>query len=407
MEGLVSVRLMAGIAEGSRVWLPDGSVRAVEEVASGTFPVLSYSKKWDTRPVRYGANQGPRDHSVGELVQAIPTHWQWVVVGDAYRIEFVSGRTVEAGPAHRWVTQRRKGRQAWEWRQTSSLHPGDRVPVPLTAGRFGSEGNEKEGYFVGAMLGDGGMTSCTPEFHGDPQDGAVAFMRGFARGRGCEVREIRQGAIVRLRFPFKAGQRNPMTELLRAYGIWGKRCERKTLPDLRLGRSFWIGCLSGLVDTDGCVRERVNPRGTVHGSVEYGTVSRDLALGVSDLLLRFGIVNRVREVSRNHEQARFVNGYEVRARRPIYMVEITRAVALQRLADLLRLRIGYKARKLAKVAHAVGHVNPARSEMHGYDDAVALDRVKSVTPIGSRRLYGADVSPSHLFVVNGLVVGAM
>jgi hypothetical protein len=259
---------------------------------------------------------------------------------------------------------------------------------------------------VGAMLGDGGMTSCTPEFHGDPHDGAVAIMKGFAAARGCEVREIPQGKIVRLRFPFMAGRRNPMTECLRSYGVWGQRCERKALPHDAHGRDFWVGCLSGLIDTDGCVRERINQRGTLHGSVEYATVSLEMAKDVSDLLLRFGVANRVRTVCRQQSGDRYINGYAVSSRRPIHFVEVTRAVALVRLAGTLRLRIGYKARKLEKVAQVVGHVKPARSEMHGYDESVSLDRVKSVLPAGSRRLYSVKVNRSGLFVVNGLVIGA-
>ncbi|MFB7932437.1 LAGLIDADG family homing endonuclease [Streptomyces sp. NPDC056039] len=322
------------------------------------------------------------------------------------KIGFVSGRTVEAALDQPWVTQRRIGRQAWQWKRTDLLVPGDRVPFPLSASHFGREGKAREGYFVGAMLGDGGMTSCTPEFHGDPSDGAVGFMREFAAEYGCGVREIPQGAIVRLRFPYRAGHRNPITDCLRRFGVWGQRCDEKQLPDIRFSREFWIGCLSGLVDTDGCVRERVNPRGTKHGSVEFATVSPLLAVQVSDALLRLGVANRVRVDRRQRRPGPVVNGYAVMSRRPIHVVEISRATALVRLAGLLDLRIGYKASKLQKLVSTVGHVAPACSEMHGYDESVALDRVKSLSPIGVRRVHGVVVDRSGLFVVNGLVTGA-
>ncbi|MGJ5896444.1 LAGLIDADG family homing endonuclease [Streptomyces niveiscabiei] len=396
----------SGIAEGAQIWLPDGSTRAVEEVVGRRLPVLSFSKEWDTRPVRYGAGQGARDHTVGDLVPTVPVAWCRDVVREVRIIRFVSGRTVEAALGHEWVTQRRVGRQAWEWRRTDTLVPGDRVPVSLTASRFGAEGRADDGYFVGAMLGDGGMTSCTPEFHGDPRDGAVQFMRELAAEHGCGVREIPQGSIVRVRFPFRSGYRNPITNILRRYSVWGLRCEEKKLPDIPFSRDFWIGCLSGLVDTDGCVRERVNTRGTVHGSVEFASVSPLLAAQVSDALLRLGVVNRVRVVQPRSGRERVINGYAVVTRKPLYHVEISRASALVRLAGLLTLRISYKASTLKRLADLVGHVAPARSEMHGYDESVALDRVKSVEPGGMRRVYDVTVSPSGLFLVNGLVVGA-
>ncbi|MGW3726495.1 LAGLIDADG family homing endonuclease [Streptomyces sp. NPDC000851] len=402
----MGVQPRGGLAEGSRVWLPDGSVRAIEEVVARHLPVLAYSKEWDTRPVRYGANQGPRDHSVGELVSVVPRAWFDGIPREVHSITFASGRIIEAAADQGWVTQRRKGRQSWEWKRTDSLALGDRIPFPLVAACFGTEGSAREGYFVGAMLGDGGMTSCTPEFHGDPQDGAVQFMREFAAEHGCGVREIPMGTIMRLRFPYRAGHRNPLTECLRRHGVWWQRCDKKSLPDAELSSEFWLGCLSGLVDTDGCVRERVNQRGTVHGSMEFATVSPLLAEQVSDALLRFGVANRLRVVQRRQSGDRRINGYPVVSRRPIHIVEVSRATAVVRLAGLLNLRVGYKARKLERLAHVVGHVAPARSDMHGYDEAVALDRVKSVVSVGSRSVYAVTASPSGLFVVNGLVTGA-
>ncbi|MEU1046184.1 LAGLIDADG family homing endonuclease [Streptomyces sp. NPDC005897] len=263
---------------------------------------------------------------------------------------------MQVAPGQQWVTQRRRGRQAWEWKRSDALVPGDRIPLSLTAGRFGRQGTSDEGYFVGAMLGDGGMTSCTPEFHGDPGDGAVSFMRAFAAKHGCGVREIPQGSIVRLRFPYLSGPRNPLTQCLRRFGVWGQSCAGKHLPDEPFSRSFWVGCVSGLVDTDGHVRVRRNPKGTVHGSVEYATVSPLLARQVADALLR--------------------------------------------------LRIGYKATSLDGIAHAVGHVEPARSDMHGYDESVALDRVANIEPAGRKRVFSFAVGPASLFIVNGLVTEA-
>ncbi|MEU9408096.1 LAGLIDADG family homing endonuclease [Streptomyces sp. NPDC048281] len=367
--------------------------------------MLSFSKEWDTRPVRYGANQGPRDHLVGEVVPGFPGSWYGGTVREVRRIIFVSGKVIESALDQRWMTQRRTGRRSWEWKTTEALVPGDRVPLSLAAAYFGAEGQSREGYFVGAMLGDGGMTSCTPEFHGDPLDGAVQFMREFAAENECGVREIPQGTIVRLRFPFRLGHRNPLTDRLRHFSVWGQRCDEKQLPDQRLSDDFWVGCLSGLIDTDGCVRLRVNPKGTLHGSIEFATVSPVLARQVSDALMRFGIVNRLRVDKRLKKRGHTVNGYVVVSRRPIYIVEVSRAIALVRLAGMLDLRIGYKASRLKELVRAVGHVSPASSEMHGYDKAVALDRVKDVSSTGARPVYGVTVSPSGLFLVDGLVLG--
>ncbi|MFD5702983.1 LAGLIDADG family homing endonuclease [Streptomyces lasiicapitis] len=395
---------LGGIAEGCRIWLPGGEAKPVEDVVGRRLSVLSYDKEWDTRPVRYGPNQGPRDHSVGQLGPTRPAGWIERGIESVFRIQFVSGRMVEVIREHSWVTQRRTGRQAWEWKKTEGLAIGDRVPIPLTADHQGSVRGREDGYFVGAMLGDGGMTSCTPEFHCDPADGAAEFMRTFAARHGCGVREIPMGPIVRMRFPYRSGHRNPLTKVLRDYAVWGQRREGKELPDLPLSREFLIGCLSGLIDTDGCVRERANRKGTLHGTVEYCTVSPRLAEQVSDALLRIGVASctRVRSPARGGSERR-IGGYAVIHRRPLFCVEVSRALAVNRLASLLDLRIGYKAEKLRWLADNLRHVRPARSDMHGYDESVALDRVKSVAPVGEKRVYGISVSPSRLIVVNGIV----
>jgi hypothetical protein len=388
------------LAEGTPVWLADGTTAPIEVVVSRSLPVLSYDKVWDTRPVKYGPNQGQRDRSVGNLVPTVPSAWLNTGIRPIVAVKFASGRMVEATYGHRWVRQRRIGRQAWEWATTREVRVGDRIPVPLTADAFGDEGDAWDGYFVGAMLGDGGMTALTPEFHCDPDDGAAAFMRDYANKHGCAVRENANHAIVRMRFPFKQWKRNPLAEILRAYGVWGKRCEVKALPSRPFSREFWIGALAGLIDTDGCVRERVNSKGTLHGSVEYATVSRRLAEQVSDALLRLGVTSIVRE-----KAARAKLGDVIKSRHSILVVEVNRATALVRLVRLLDLRIGYKAAKLARLAERLAHVGPAASEMHGYDKAVALDRIVAIEDANERATYCVTVDPSNLFIANGVITG--
>ena len=122
-------KLLGGIAEGSLVWLADGSAVPIEQVAAKPSPVLSYDKPWDTRPVRYGPNQGLRDHSVGKLISAVPAARSQVGASSIVRVSFVSGRVLETALGHSWVTQRRTGRQAWEWKRAEKLEAGDHVPL--------------------------------------------------------------------------------------------------------------------------------------------------------------------------------------------------------------------------------------------------------------------------------------
>lgn len=402
---LYQMPYMACLAEGTPIWLADGTTAPIEDVVENKLQVLSYTKAWDTRPVRYGSQMElPRDHHAGHLVPATPSAWIASGVQPVKTIRFRSGRVLDATLDHRWIAQRRgNGRKSWEWRTTAELAVGDHIPSPLTADFFGLIGSQDDGYFIGAMLGDGGMTSVTPEFHGDPNDGAVAFMRQYAEARDCHVTEIpatSSDKIVRLRFPFKQWKRNPLAEVLREFDVWGLRCEVKSLPNRPFSAAFWIGCLSGLIDTDGCVRERRNPKGTFHASVEYATVSAKLARQVSDALLRLGVMNRVRSYMAKSRQ-----GETIISRHPIHIVEVSRATAVVRLSQLLHLRIGYKADQLASVASRLTHVRPTTSDMHGHDPSVAFDQIVAIEDSGEKAVYCVTVEPSNLFVANGIITG--
>ncbi|HEX9037294.1 MAG TPA: TROVE domain-containing protein [Ktedonobacterales bacterium] len=402
---LYQMPYMACLAEGTPIWLADGTTAPIEDVVENKLQALSYTKAWDTRPVHYGPqSQPPRDHEVGHLVSTTPSEWIANGVQPVKTVRFRSGRVLDATLDHRWIAQRRgNGRKSWEWRTTAELAAGDHIPSPLTAAFFGSLGSQDDGYFVGAMLGDGGMTSVTPEFHGDPNDGAVAFMRQYAEAHACRVTEIsatNTDKIVRLRFPFKLWKRNPLTEILREFDVWGLRCEVTSLPNKPFSAAFWIGCLSGLIDTDGHVHERTNPKGIFHTSVEYATVSAKLAQQVSDALLRFGVMNRVRSYMAKAKQ-----GETIISRHPIHIVEVSRATAVVRLAQLLPLRIGYKADKLASVASRLTHVRPTTSAMYGHDPSVAFDQVVAIEDSGEKPVYCVTVEPSNLLVANGIVTG--
>ncbi|MEU6408906.1 LAGLIDADG family homing endonuclease [Microbispora sp. NPDC046933] len=395
-----SMGYMACLAEGTPVWLPDGTTAPIEDVVTSRLPVLSYDKAWDARPVTYGPNQPPRDRSVGSLVPTTPVAWLDNGIRPVAAIRFVSGRVIEATHDHRWITRRQTGRQAWEWKTTSDLQVGDQVPIPLTASYFGGKGDAWDGYFIGAMLGGGGMTGTTPEFRGDPDDGAVAFIREYAAKLGCDVTEIPMPGCVRLRLTGPRHKRNAAIDVLREYGVWGKRAEAKALPNEPFSREFWIGALSGLFDTDGRVRERRNAKGAPHGSVEFGVVSRRLAEQVADAMLRLGVPSVLRERAVPARKQGVITG-----RLPLHVVEVGGASALVRLAELLDLRVGHKAAKLRSLAERPAHVQPAAGEMHGHDPAVAIDRVAAIESVGEKPTYCVTVEPSNLFVANGVITG--
>jgi len=401
-EGLVGY--MACLAKGTPVWMKDGTTLPIEDVVAMKTDVLSYSQEWDARPVKYGPNQPKRKLEIGTLTDACPDGWLDNGVRPVCRIVFQSGREIEATQDHRWITRRRSGIQSWEWKTTDTLKVGDQIPMPLTAGFWGDVGTKEDGYFVGAMLGDGSMVSCTPDFSADDSSsGMVDVLSRFVEGKGGRVTiKCRLPHFTRYRFTGTKHKENPIIDLLRKYQVWGLRCENKRLPNHPFSREFWTGCLAGLIDTDGCVRIRKNKKGYTNVSMEYASVSEVLARQVSDALLKMGIQN----IIRCKKPTGF--GKAGLCYLPVWVVEVNAAQSVVLLSKTIQLNVGKKASRLLEARRLLSSVKGKKcgiSDNHAYSADVVMDRVKSIESAGEKRTYCVTVNPSGLFIANGLVTG--
>lgn len=391
--------VMACLAADTPVWMPDGTTATIEDVVKRRLPVLAYDKAADTRPTRYGPSQ-TRDNTLGTLTPTMPVDWLDVGEKPLTQITFASGRTLTATSDHRWLTGRRgQGRSAWEWRTTADLIVGDKVPVPLTAQFFGDEGDSIDGYFIGAMLGDGGMTGTTPEFHCQPGDAAHEFMADYVTKFGCNLTVIEQPGCIRLRFIDPRPGVNAITDILRSHGVWGQRVETKHFANRPYSAEFWRGAIAGLIDTDGCIRVRQNNKGVRHATIEFAVTSSRLAEQCSDALLRLGVYSTLRRLP-----VRVNTGFG--GNFDMWKVEVSSAEALRRFADQIPVRV--KADKLDAVRDIVesqpgkkGSGDPLR----GYDRDVVMDRVIGIEDAGTGNAYCVTVNPSNAFVANGVLTG--
>ncbi len=148
------------------------------------------------------------------------------------------------------------------------------------------------------MIADGGLTQRTPRF---------TFAEGSIVGHEMELAAVEIGARwnARRRSPTNpnfevliSGDRasgNPVTELCRRHGIWGKRSDDKFVPDaiFRLGERDIARFLGILYACDGHVYATDRLR-----QVGYSTISERLARDVQHLLLRLGIVSCIRTLKR-------------------------------------------------------------------------------------------------------------
>ncbi len=112
-------------------------------------------------------------------------------------------------------------------------------------------------------------------------------------------------------------QQNSLTLWLKELGLWGKNAHTKTIPAVvfRLERSQIALFLNRLFATDGWATVLAS------GQVQLGfaTVSQQLAGQVQHLLLRFGVIARLKQ-----RQVKYRN-----SRRPAWQLDITDALAIK------------------------------------------------------------------------------
>jgi replicative DNA helicase len=216
-----------------------------------------------------------------------------------FRVTTRLGRCVESTMTHPYLTIN-------GWRSLSELQAGQKIAVPRKLPVFGeSRLRECEVKLLGYLLGDGGLTDTTPEFtNTNPrlQDDFSSAVREFANlkiriddGNGTRAPSFCVSANPR-------GQKNHLTIWLRELGLWGKNSHTKFVPEIvfKLERSQIALFLNRLFATDGWACLLASGQ----SQLGYTSVSEKLARQIQHLLLRFGIIARLKERSVKYKSQR-------------------------------------------------------------------------------------------------------
>lgn len=383
LQGPMDAAAWECLAEGTPIWLPDGTVAPIERVVAGSLPVLAYDQEWDLRDPRMGRPYPPRSQEVGALVPTVPVRWIDNGEQPVFAVQLVSGRVIEATSNHRWAVRSRDGARRATWQTTADLTPGSAVPAPLTAGFFGSLGDEWDGWFVGTMLGDGNMTGRTPTWVGH-DDGTLEQLRMYASKHGCEANVDDHTAWVLVRLVDPAWHQNALRDLLIEHQVWGLKGENKRVANLPYSRAFTCGLIAGLFDSDGSIGKR---------QAEFANISETLVRQLADALLRLGIQSAMTSRKNN------------RSEKPLWVLRVSDGRSLVRLAEAVQLRSSHKAAALDALAAQGRASRRTGVGSRGYSDAIMWDRVVSVEAAGVKKTYCVEVQPSHLWVANGVVTG--
>jgi replicative DNA helicase len=313
---------------------------------------------------------------------------------------------------------------------------------------------EPELVMLAHLLGDGSFVRRQPIRYASTDEANLAAVADAALYFGITaVRDEHAAArctALRLPAPYRLarGRRNPIASWLDSMGLFGLRSHEKFVPQqiFSLPQNQLALFLRHLWATDGSVT--VSKSGAVR--VYYGTTSERLARELQMLLLRFGIIARLRGVGNIYghpqwtvdvtgvkDQRRFLDEIGVYGERGLAVVAAQRRLdamtaegrfdtipsgVWERVSQIMKERsislhriqsaVGSSSRgdlnagicptrtRVGRIAKVLGD---ADLEMLATND-IFWDTISSIESIGNRPVYDATVLGAHNFVANGISV---
>jgi hypothetical protein len=145
-------------------------------------------------------------------------------------------------------------------------------------------------YFLGLLLGDGGLSQRGIRFSSIDQE-IIDYIKNILP-KNASIKKIKSSNCD-YRISINTGNKNPITNILKNLGLQGKRSESKFIPDAYKYSIVEdrIALLQGLMDTDGSC--------TNHGS-EFYSSSKRLAHDVVELVQSLGGIAKIRMKKTTH-----------------------------------------------------------------------------------------------------------
>lgn len=371
-------------------------------------------------------------------------------IKEVFRLRLTSGREVEASANHPFLTLD-------GWVPLGELTVGDRlavprqVPQPVNAKPM----PEEQLVLLAHLIGDGSFVRRQPIRYASTDEENLAAVATASKYFGVNaVRDDHPQArctSLRLPAPFHLthGKRNPIAAWLDELGLFGLRSHEKFIP----ARVFQVPneqialFIRHLWATDGSVRWDDAAR---QGRIYYASTSRPLVDGLAQLLLRLGVLSRIKRVQKSgyrdcwhlyvysvENQLRFlkdvgVHGERGRTARVVaeqlahvvgntnvdtvpreVWTQVRSALATKNLthrefAAALGSRFCGSAMwkhspSRSRVARVAAILEDSDLELLATND-VFWDEVAEITSLGEQPVYDATVPETHSFIANGVHV---
>ncbi|MEH2089749.1 replicative DNA helicase [Nostoc sp.] len=333
------------LSHDSEIVLADGTITTIEEL---------YKQRHVSTPVPSLREATPTSeaemlNTSGSLL-TLNNDWKFTFtqpcafvddgIKPVFRVKTRLGRSIETTITHPYLTI--KG-----WEKLENLTVGDKIAVPRKINVFGTKTiRECEVKLLAYLIGDGGLTNCTPRFTNSNPLLQAEFSQAVADFVGLKIRwQDSQGTLDLEEFVshgfacMSKSRKNSLTLWLEELGLWGKDAHSKTIPNIvfKLERSQIALFLNRLFATDGWAALLASGQ----SQLGYATVSEKLARQIQHLLLRFGIIASLKKRSVKYKNTR----------RPAWQLDITDALSIKTF--IAEIGIFSKEEAIAKVTAAI------------------------------------------------------
>ena len=413
----------------TEILLADGSVKTIKEI-------------YQNRKARLLTLQSNFKFALTEASDFIDDG-----VKPVFRVETRLGRQIETTITHPFLT-------ISGWKKLEHLRVGDKIAVPRILNIFGNnEWRECEIKILGYLLGDGCLTKTSPEF----TVGKIALKEDFVQAvdefgwvEAIQSNTASRTFSMRIRKTGKrANSENPLTAWLKKLELFGCNSHTKFIPKeiFTLKKELVALFLNRLFATDGWAS--ILTCGQVQ--VGFGSVSEKMIRQVQHLLLRFGVISKLKKRQVKYKDSRrtawqiditdalsiktFISEIGIIGKEEIFdeILSILENRNYQTNKDLIPMEVWdyLSASKgneswtsLAKRADLKGHTNihvgkrePTRPRLlhlaNALDDAVLKnlaeseiywDEIVSVEYTGLKQVYDLTIPETHNFVANDICV---
>jgi replicative DNA helicase len=259
----------------------------------------------------------------GRMITAASDNVWMVGRRPVFEVRLATGRNLRATGLHRLYG-------ASGWVRVENLNVGDRLAIAraLPVCPAGDRWPEDRLALLGQLIGDGSFLSGQPmRYTTENEDNSAIVAKAATEQFGAEVKRYPgRRSWHQLLISGNGDRWNPrgVNLWLRELGIFGQRSHQKRVPEAVFGlpddqialflRHLWA--------TDGSIWTTKAGHPSRRARVYFATTSQGLAQDVSALLLRLGIVGRVRQIAqKNH--------------RPSFPVDVSGAEQQRRFLDIV------------------------------------------------------------------------